>query len=139
MIFVINSMMIPKKLLIPFLVLFAVLAVSCSGPAPENGTLQGNVTIGPISPVARQGVNETVPCSVYQARKIMVYKQNGHDLVKEISIDCSGNYTTELAPGQYIVDINHSGIDYSAQVPKDIEIQSLKTVTLDIDIDTGIR
>jgi hypothetical protein len=113
--------------------------VSCSSSASEPGILQGKVTIGPLVPVEQEGVTYEVPCEVYVLRKVVIYKNNGSDLVKEVDIDCDGRYRVELSPGTYIVDINHAGIDNSSDVPSEVEIISQQTTRLDIDIDTGIR
>lgn len=103
------------------------------------GILQGNVTIGPITPVEKPGENPTVPPDVYEARKIMVYDENRESLVIQVDIDNQGNYKVELMPGTYTIDINRLGVDHSSEVPKVIKIESGKTIVLDIDIDTGIR
>jgi hypothetical protein len=113
--------------------------ISCSGESSAPGILHGKVTIGPLVPVEQEGVTYEVPCEVYEARKIMIYKQNGTDLVEEVDIDCDGRYRVELLPGKYVVDINNTGIDRSSDVPAEVEINSNLTTRLDIDIDTGIR
>lgn len=130
-----------KRYLIVVLVtiIACVVAVSCSNTPSEPGILHGKVTIGPLVPVEQEGVTYDVPCEVYEARKIVIYKQNGTDLVDEVSIDCDGIYRIELMPGTYVVDINHTGIDRSSEVPSEVEIVSQQTTRLDIDIDTGIR
>ena len=121
------------------LIIACVSVVSCSGSASEPGILQGKVTIGPLVPVEQEGVTYEVPCEVYELRKVIIYKKNGRDLVKEVDIDCDGRYRVELSPGTYIVDINHIGIDNSSDVPAEVKIISQQTTRLDIDIDTGIR
>jgi hypothetical protein len=129
------------KIWMAFLVIAVVslLFAGCSGKEVQNGLLQGNVTIGPLTPVEREGEDTPVPCEVYEARKIMVYDKNGNKLVTQVNIDCDGRYSTELQPGIYVVDINRIGIDSSSDVPKKVEIKSGEVVKLDIDIDTGIR
>ena len=114
-------------------------ALSCSSSSADTGLLHGKVSIGPLVPVEEEGVTYEVPCAVYEARKILIYRQNGKDLVEEVTIDCDGHYRTELKPGFYVVDINHIGIDFSSAVPSGVEILSQLTTRLDIDIDTGIR
>ena len=104
-----------------------------------QGTLQGHVTIGPITPVEISGEKPTVPPEVYEARKIMIYDESGEKLVAQVDIDTTGNYEINLKPGAYNVDINRIGIDRSADVPRVIEVVAGKTIVLDIDIDTGIR
>jgi len=124
------------------ILLFAIVAFfmnGCSSAGLETGILQGKVTIGPISPVERPGETPTIPCEVYEARKIMVYDEKGNKLIQQIDIDCDGRYITELTPGIYTIDINRIGIDRSPDVPQKVDIKSSITVRLDIDIDTGIR
>jgi len=132
--------MMKKRWLIVLLATIAcVFAISCSSEPSDPGILHGKVTIGPLVPVEQEGVTYEVPCEVYEARKIMIYKQNGTDLIEEVDIDCDGRYSVELLPGIYVVDINNIGIDRSSNVPSEVEITSNLTTRLDIDIDTGIR
>jgi hypothetical protein len=108
----------------------------------RSGVLQGDVTIGPIWPVEPPGGSPPIPPEVYQARKVVVYDESGAEALKIVDIIPGGergHYRVELAPGTYVVDINHLGIDSSDEVPARIEITSGQTVNLDIDIDTGIR
>jgi len=112
----------------------------CLGGAPqEPGVLQGTVTIGPISPVETPGGSPPIPCAVYEARRVMVYDGKGTKLVEQVDIDCEGRYRVELPPASYTIDINHLGIDTSPDVPAKIVVKSGEAVTLNIDIDTGIR
>ena len=125
------------------MILLGLFVVGCSSTA-EKGLLQGNVLIGPIAPVEQPGQNTTLNCDVYGLRKIMIYDKSGEKLIKQVDIECNAdeNYTryrVELDPGIYTIDINHIGIDYSDDVPKQVEIESGLTFKLDIEIDTGIR
>ncbi|MFC2027372.1 DUF3221 domain-containing protein [Chloroflexota bacterium] len=105
-----------------------------------TGILKGHVTIGPIEPVVQAGDDpEDVPPEVYDARKIMVFDMSGEELIEQVGIGHDGNYSVELASGTYLIDINRLGIDYSDQVPIELEILAGEMVHLDIDIDTGIR
>jgi heat shock protein HslJ len=105
----------------------------------DSGVLQGLVTIGPITPVEKPGEEPTVPPEVYEARKVMVYNENGSKLVDVVDLGGEGSYGVELRPGIYTIDINHLGVDRSSDVPKKVEIRRGETVELNIDIDTGIR
>ena len=71
--------------------------------------------------------------------KLGLGRKAGNDLILQVDIDCEGKYRAELKPGFYTVDINNIGIDRSEEVPVKIEIKASESVTLDIDIDTGIR
>jgi hypothetical protein len=132
-----------NTLFIIVIVLGLLLFVGCSCES-EKGLLQGKVSIGPISPVEQPGQTTTIRCDVYDVRKIMIYDKNRTNLIKQIDIDCNSEenyarYRVELEPGIYIIDINHIGIDFSKDVPKQVEIEAGLTTRLDIDIDTGIR
>lgn len=126
------------------LALLVTLVTACSTENSQTGTLEGKVTIGPIFPVERPGENPPVPPEVFESRKIMVYDENGKRLIKEVDIKQIGQtnegyYSVELTQGTYLVDIKQQGIDRSGNVPKVVKIVAGKTVTVDIDIDTGIR
>ena len=128
-----------KSFVLLAVIVIGLLFSACSAGTVEMGTLEGTVTIGPIWPVERPGEERTIPPSVYEARKVMVYDKNGSKLVKQVDLEYGGYYSVELKPDTYIVDINRIGIDSSSDVPKEIEIRPGETVKLDIDIDTGIR
>lgn len=122
-----------------YLLIVGLVIISCNTAPQSTGRLQGQVTIGPISPVERPGEKPPIPPEVYQARKVMVYDEEGNDLIEQVDLGPEGYYRVELRPGTYLVDINNIGIDSSRQVPEVIEIEEGKTVVLNIDIDTGIR
>jgi len=116
--------------------LIVLLILASCAPA-QNGFLEGSADIGPICPVERLDQPCKVPPETYESRKIMVY--SGKKLVRQIDIDNTGHYKTELKPGTYAIDINRAGIDFSKELPASIKIESGKTTTLDISIDTEIR
>lgn len=129
---------------IALLLSLAILLGSCANSPAQTGTLQGQVTIGPISPVERPGEEPDVPSAVFEARKIMVYEEDGDRLVAEVDIEqkdkaAEGFYMVELEIGIYLVDIKWLGIDSSSEVPAKVEIRPGEVTILNIDIDTGIR
>ena len=131
-------------IIIVFVVTILGTTLSCAGNMKQTGTLEGTVRIGPIWPVERPGENPPVPPGVFEARKIMIYDRNGKRLIEQVDIvqvnhSQEGQYSVQLETGTYVVDINHIGIDRSAEVPKEVEIKVGQTVKLDIEIDTGIR
>ena len=133
-----------RILLIVCILAGSLFAISCQPGGPETVLLQGAVTIGPISPVERPGENPTVPPEVFSARKIVIYDESGKNLVREVYFTqigqgATGYYTAQIAPGTYVVDINHLGIDRAANLPQKISVSADETVTIDVDIDTGIR
>ena len=120
------------------------LVASCQPGGPETVLLQGAVTIGPVSPVEGPGQNSTVPPEVFSSRKLIIYDKYGDKLVREvyftqIGSGATGYYTAQIAPGTYVLDINRIGIDSADNLPLRITVVADETVTIDINIDTGIR
>jgi inhibitor of cysteine peptidase len=103
------------------------------------GFLEGKVEIGPLCPVEPCNLTQDQIAQAYEARKIIVYTSDRSSIVAIVSLDKIGNYKIALSPGRYVADINRIGIDSSADVPREITIETGKTVRLDIRIDTGIR
>jgi hypothetical protein len=129
-----------SALLVLALALFLAAGAGCmAGPASPKGTLQGQVTIGPICPVERPDQPCTPTPETYAARKVVILSPEGGSLIATVSLNQTGYYRVDLDPGTYVVDINRAGIDRSPDVPRTLTLASGETVTLDIDIDTGIR
>ncbi len=119
---------------------FFFLSAACSDTLNQPGILTGNVTIGPLCPVEPCDMTPEQIESAYSERKILIYPANDtFRLAKEVDVHYNKPYRVELTPGEYIVDINHIGMDRSGDVPAHISIKPNATDTLDIDIDTGIR
>ena len=103
------------------------------------GRLSGKVSIGPLSPVQREGVVEPTPLpELYTSRTIVIYEEDGQTEVKRAQVRPDGTYELILLNGRYVVDIGRSGIDSAAELPKTVQIDGGRVI-LDIDIDTGIR
>jgi hypothetical protein len=133
-----------RYFLILLILLGAVFTVSCCPGGPETVLLQGAVTIGPIWPVEQPGENPPVPPEVFSSRYLIIYDESGKRLVREVyftQIDQSamGYYTAQIAPGTYVIDINHLGVDSADNLPLTITVSADETVTIDVNIDTGIR
>jgi len=123
-----------------FITLFFTIILFSGCSKNVTGVLQGNVNIGPLSPVVREGEKEPTPDpSVFTSRQIVVFSKNGKKEIIRTALNPDGSYSIELPVGEYLVDIDHSGIDFSKDVPLVVEIKSDQTYTLDIVIDTGIR
>ena len=123
----------------------SLLILSCQQPlGPETVLLQGAVTIGPINPVEKPGECPPVSPEVFSSRKLMIYDESGKKLVREVYFTQIGNgatgyYTAQLAPGTYTIDIAHTGIDRADGLPQQITVAADETITIDVNIDTGIR
>jgi hypothetical protein len=122
------------------IILFLISLTACHPGPEEYGGLEGQVKIGPLVPVLREGEEAPTPApEVYAAREIVVYKKNGVTEFARLEIDPKGMYQGELPVGVYLIDINRIGIDSAAGLPKEIEIKPNIVTRLDIEIDTGIR
>ena len=122
------------------LILFLITLTACSLGLQETGILTGQVIIGPLVPVLREGELPPTPApEVFAAREIVIFKKNGKTEVTRLEIGPDGVYRGELPVGTYVVDINRLGIDSAAGLPQEITITAGAVVRLDVDIDTGIR
>jgi len=107
------------------------------GPGNANGTITGNVTIGPLCPVEPCSISREQIAAAYAARPLIIATPGGA-FVGSVTADPDTGYSISLRPGTYIVDIRHQGIGGS-DLPKTVTIRTGETVWLDINIDTGIR
>jgi hypothetical protein len=122
----------------------SLLLVSCQPGGPETVLLQGAVTIGPLTPVQRVGECPTAAPGVFSSRHLVIYDASGKKMVREVYFTQIGNgttgyYTAQIAPGTYTIDINRNGIERADGLPKKITVSADETVTIDVNIDTGIR
>ena len=118
--------------------MYLIVFTACS--PKEHGILQGKVSIGPLSPVIQEGVQEPTPDPIiYKSRQIVIFSQDGKKEIAKASIQPDSSYFIELPIGKYLIDINHAGVDFSKDLPIVVEIKKDQIFTLDIDIDTGIR
>ena len=123
-----------------FLLLVLISLASCSQGPEEFGILEGKVSIGPLVPVLREGEDPPTPApEVYSAREIVVYKKNGVTEYTRLKIQAAGSSPAPPPGANDVIDINRIGIDSADNLPLEIRITSNQIVTLDIEIDTGIR
>ena len=110
-------------------------------PASGAGYLEGKADIGPLVPVEKVGVPPPTPSpAVCTARGLTVRDAKTGAEVARFNLQPDCTYRVALKPGTYIVDLQRTqGIGGSKDLPKTVEIESGKTVRLDISIDTGIR
>jgi hypothetical protein len=130
--------------LLLFVIAGSLWLASCQPGGPETVLLQGAVTIGPITPVEQPGQCPPVSPEVFSSRHLIIYDASGKKLVREVYFTqigqtASGYYTAQIAPGTYTIDINHAGIDRADGLPQKITVSADETVTIDVNIDTGIR
>jgi hypothetical protein len=109
-----------------------------AGAGSANGTLAGNVSIGPLCPVEPCRVQSDQLAAAYAVRPVVI-KTAGGTPVASVTADPVTGYSVSLRPGTYIVDVAHQQIGGSRELPRTVTIRSNETVRLDISVDTGIR
>ena len=106
----------------------------------SSGSLEGQVSIGPLTPVERvDQAKPTIPPEVYASRSINIFKADGTSLVTNVKIGPDGTYRGQLSAGTYVLNIAKSGIDRGLELPREITIAGGQTTRLDFRIDTGLR
>jgi hypothetical protein len=98
----------------------------------ESG-IEGQVSFGPISPVARPGIVNYRP---YQAT-IRVLDQNGHAVV-QFQSDADGQFRQPLEPGRYVLDPQSHGFRPAA-AQQVITVHLREYTQVRINYDSGIR
>ena len=122
------------------LILVLAAAAACTGsggtasPDKPQGILAGSVAIGPLCPVE--------PCSepddVYSSRELLL-RQRDREAIR-IPLAPDGSFTTALPAGPYTVELTDCDfLGCRDALPISISIESGRTTTLQIEIDTGIR
>jgi hypothetical protein len=136
----------PRQLRLPSIISLCLLATAflagCVAPpaSPGTGTLQGHVSIGPVQPMVRADEPAlTVPPEAYAARQLIIVGTGEQTAVYRVQIGPDGAYKVALPPGTYTVDLSRVGMDFSKDLPATVEIVAGQNITLDVDVDTGIR
>lgn len=124
--------------------LTALLACGGTGLDPEGpeGTLSGQVTVGPNCPVEVEGVPCPPPPGIYESIQVHVYVRDGgiDRLVTTTRPDASGRFTLRLPPGTYRLALEHAiGIPGAPLEGRDVRIDPGATTIVEFQIDTGIR
>jgi len=103
-----------------------------------TGTLTGHLTIGPFCPVERVGVPCPVPEQAYTSRQVMVYSSHDQTLITQKYFDTNDDYSIPLKPGTYLVNVKEN-FPFTQRTPNKVIIKKGQTLTLNFNIDTGIR
>jgi hypothetical protein len=117
-------------------VLAAGLATACGGASGPTGSLEGRVTLAPITPVEQVGGE---PDSRPYAAVIEVVSLDG-DVVETVKSGSDGAFSVRLPAGSYRLvprSPEDSSLPYAA--PLDATVVAGKTTTVEIAYDSGIR
>jgi hypothetical protein len=116
--------------------LIAGLATGCGGASGPTGLLEGNVTLGPITPVEQMGGE---PNARPYAAIIDVATPDG-DVVETVESGSDGAFSVRLPAGSYRLvprSPQDSPLPYAA--PLDATIVAGETTEVEIAYDSGIR
>ena len=125
------------------MILVALFACSSQAIAPEIGSLDLKVTIGPLCPL--EPCNKTTDDirKVYEAYAFTVKDTKTGKLVLEKSLSYNGTNgvlkSTDILVGEYELDVAPSSIFTKRNFPQTFIIEKGKTTQLEVLIDTGIR
>ncbi|HUH78345.1 MAG TPA: hypothetical protein VLY83_00460 [Methanoregula sp.] len=108
------------------------------GPGSANGTLAGNVSIGPLCPVEPCRVSHAQELAAYAAHPLVISTAGG-TVVATVTADPDTGYSVSLGPGVYVIGAGGQGTGGSRDLPGTVTIVSGRTVRLNVSIDTGIR
>jgi hypothetical protein len=114
-----------------------------------EGIMRGKVTIGPLCPVEPCDLPPEQIARIYEARKVFVYEKATEVKITEANLRGNGEFSFSLRSGIYIVDIsdaegNELPLDSLMRsignaLPQEVEVKPYEEVTVNFDIDTGIR
>lgn len=102
----------------------------------ETGTLVGEITRGPLSPV--EG-DDAPSLELAPGEELLIMTPTGEE-VNSVITDDQGRYSINLPPGNYVIDIaSLDGIEFTKDLPATVTITEEQETRVDIHIDTGIR
>jgi hypothetical protein len=114
-----------------------------------EGIMRGKVTIGPLCPVEPCDLTPEEVARIYEARKVFVYEKATEAKVTKANLRGNGEFSFSLRQGTSIVDIsdaegNELPLDSLMRsignaLPQEVEVKPYEEVTVNFDIDTGIR
>ena len=118
-----------------FLVVMSACQRADDGVAERQGTLTGNISIGPLCPVE--------PCTgpvtdVYSSRSLSLRPKSGDPI--HVPLDADGNFEASIGVGVFTLDLSDCEFLGCARAfPQTVTIEPDQVTRLDIDLDTGIR
>ena len=105
-----------------------------------EGWIEGRVTIGPLRP-GPVHIDDPEPdaSKLFSSHKIVILSAGQNKKIKEVSTTAKGNYKVSLPAGKYRVDFQPHDIGMMPYEPQTVIVQTGKTTTHNLEIDTGMR
>lgn len=112
------------------------LPVPTEGSTPAESGIEGQVTIGPMCPVMREG--QECPDQPYQAT-LIILDSRGQEIAR-LETDAEGKFRINLPPGDYVI---HPDIPPDRPIPTaaDVPVTVLagQFTQVKVEFDSGIR
>lgn len=132
-----------KKIAIIGFLWVVIFSCSTKTVAPETGSIDIKVTIGPLCPVEPCNKTAAEFKSIYESYSFVISNPTSKAVIIEQKITHNGTNglmkSTNIAVGEYELNIKPENFFTKRGFPKTIKIEKDKTTSLEIDIDTGIR
>lgn len=115
--------------------LLGLLAIAgCGTPAPTDSGIEGEVRIGPVSPV------ETVetPSSKPYSTELTIRPQRGPGLPVRVTSGQDGRFRLNLAPGSYVIE-PAQGNPLPTASPLTVVVEAHRFTSVVVEYDSGIR
>ena len=109
-------------------------ALGCGGQMPPDTGMEGQVTIGPVSPVSRPGELDSRP---YDAT-ISIVRVSDSCVVATISSGSDGTFRVALRPGRYLVRPSQ-GSPYPIAREQEVTVVAGQYAHVVVSYDSGIR
>jgi hypothetical protein len=111
---------------------------SASATSPATATIQGTVTAGPTCPV--ETVENPCPPKLVAGREVDLQTQDG-STVATTTTDSAGHYRFTTNAGSYVVHVRivQGQVGLRQLTAGDVTVVAGQTITLDIELETGIR
>lgn len=123
------------RLMMPPLALLIclVLVAGCSAPPPSDSGIDGEVRIGPVSPVEIIGTPASAP---YSAN--LTIRPDGGGRAVRVTSGEDGRFRVNLTPGVYVVEPEQGDPLPTAQ-PVTVTVDAHRYSSVVVDYDSGIR
>jgi hypothetical protein len=125
--------------LVPVIVLVALvamllLAAGCGEKTVTDSGVQGEVRMGPVTPVEQPGVQNDAP----YAAVLRIKRASGGKVVAETRSAADGSFRVALPPGDYVLEpVNGDPLPVAQS--QDFTVTPGRFTTVRVDYDSGIR
>lgn len=127
-------MRLARLLVVPTAVLVCLALVpGCSASPPSDSGIDGEVRVGPVSPVETIGAPGSAPYSA----ELTIRPQGGGRAVRVTSGE-DGRFRVNLTPGAYVIEPDQGDPLPTAQ-PVAVTVEAHRFSSVVIDYDSGIR